>query len=781
MIVARLSEEGRRVVAVAAQRAQSDPAGVVTPTHLLFAVHVAADTAAAQLFAEHGLTAEVLDAAIDEMVRDHRPEPAEVIDQIAFDASARAALNVASQLTRVTNADAGADLIALGVLTAPDDELDLVLTRRGQQRRDLRSALSRGITRSPRAAAPGSTGTSSSWSASSAPRKPAAVSPAPEPAPARLGAANPSRPALDSLTVNLTERARRGELDPVTGRDTEIARLTTVLCRRSKANPVLVGDAGVGKTAVVEGLAQAIVAGQVPARLASAQIHALDVGSLVAGTTYRGDLEKRLKSLVAEVTAAPDVILFIDEIHTLVGAGSGSTSGGLGDLIKPLIARGEMRIIGATTRAEYVRYIEADTALERRFSAVSVDEPNPEAALAMIQVLAPRYEEFHQVTFEPEALRAAVDLSARYVAERRLPDKAVDLLDEAAAHHQLTAHGRHAGHRIDAQSIAEVVRRWTGVPVAARGDELATLRHAEAILTQHVIGQGDAVAALSRALRRRRSGVEDARRPLSVLAVGPSGVGKTHLAREVARLIFGSPDALVRLDMSEYMEEHSVSRLLGSPPGYVGHGEPAQLAEPVRRRPHSLVLIDEIDKAHPRVLDVLLQVLEDGRLTDAQGRVVDFSHAIIYLTANLSGLSRGRTIGFGAEAALAEARHAQHLSDLRKAYRPEFLNRIDQILVFNELDLAARMSIATGLIDEVATRLAERGVTLRVPEAVVSHLAERDYEAAYGARPLRRAVQSLLEDPLAELLLAEGSDAVTAVDVDLTPDGSLRLSPTPVP
>ncbi|HEX9067400.1 MAG TPA: ATP-dependent Clp protease ATP-binding subunit [Ktedonobacterales bacterium] len=627
-------------------------------------------------------------------------------------------------------------------------------------------------------------------------------------------------PTLDQFGRDLTADARDGKLDPASGRDREIRRVMTVLGRRQKNNPVLIGEPGVGKTAIVEGIARRVVEGNVPATLRDVRIVSLSIGNMLAGAMYRGQFEERVRSLIEEVRRTPDVILFIDELHAVVGAGASEGAVGAADLMKPALARGELRVIGATTLDEYRKDIEKDAALERRFQPVLVNEPSVEEAITMLQTVRDHYERHHGVKISDDALDASVKLSDRYINDRFLPDKAIDVMDEAASSLRLDAMERgllgpdavnaleRALTKLQAEKeqaalaedyeraatlrqselklqekldeakgssaeaaaltvtpihIAQVVELWTGVPVTQMVEsERQNLLHLETDLHQRVVGQEEAVSAVARAIRRSRAGLKDPNRPIgSFLFMGPTGVGKTELAKALAATMFGSEEAIIRLDMSEYMEGHTVSRLFGSPPGYVGYDEGGQLTEQVRRRPYSVVLFDEIEKAHPEVFNALLQILDDGRLTDGQGRTVDFKNTVVIMTSNVAvpELKRGN-IGFIAphldEAAGAEGdeRKARALEGLRRAFRPEFLNRIDQIVVFKSLSREQLTQIVDLLLAKVTNRLAEQGITLEFGDDLRELLLREGFDPEYGARPLRRAIQTLVDDALADALLA---------------------------
>jgi ATP-dependent Clp protease ATP-binding subunit ClpC len=626
-------------------------------------------------------------------------------------------------------------------------------------------------------------------------------------------------PVVDEYGRDLTGLAKEEKLDPVVGREKEIQRVIQILSRRTKNNPVLIGEPGVGKTAIVEGLAQQVVEGKVPETLMGKRVVTVDMSSMVAGSRYRGDFEERMKKLVDEIRANPEIILFIDELHTLVGAGAAEGSIDAANILKPALSRGELQCVGATTLDEYRKHIEKDAALERRFQPVTVDEPSEEEAVAILHGLRDRYEAHHRVQITDEALQAAVRLSVRYLPDRFLPDKAIDLMDEASSMVRLAAHtappdlrkmegelatvqkekeaavkaqefekaanlrdeesklfeqielGRKGWQKesgsknlvVDETEIARVLADWTNIPVARLQEgEAERLLKLEELLHERVVGQEEAVAGIAKAMRRARSGLKDARRPIgSFIFLGPTGVGKTELARALAAVMFGSDDAMVRIDMSEYMEKHSVSRLMGAPPGYVGYDEGGQLTETVRRKPYSVVLLDEVEKAHPDVFNVLLQVLEDGRLTDSTGRTVDFRNTIVIMTSNVgaANIGRKRSMGFavGGEAERGEDEYLQMkenmLEDMKRTFRPEFINRVDEIVVFRPLESEQICSIARLMVADVQKRLLEQDMTLSVSDAVYEYLAEEGFDPHYGARPLRRAVQRLLEDPLSEAIL----------------------------
>ncbi len=575
---------------------------------------------------------------------------------------------------------------------------------------------------------------------------------------------------LDQYSRDLTALAAAGNLDPVVSRGDEIRRTVQILARRTKNNPVLVGEPGVGKTAVAEGLALRVARGDAPEELRRKRIVSLDIPAMLAGTKYRGDFEERVKSVLRDVKRAGDVILFIDELHTIIGAGSAEGAIDAANILKPALGRGEVQIIGATTPEEYRRHIEKDAALERRFQPVRVAEPGKEQTLAMLRSLRPALEKHHGVDITDEALDAAYALSVRYIHDRFLPDKAIDLLDEASA--SLHVAGPCRGRTVGAAEVAGVVSQWTGVPVTGLSeDETAALRDLEARLRKRIIGQDEAVSAVARAIRRSRVGLRDPRRPVgSFLFLGPTGVGKTELCRALAAAVFRDEGAIVRIDMSEYMEKHSVSRLIGSPPGYVGYDEGGQLTEKVRRKPWSVVLFDEIEKAHEDVWSLLLQILDDGHLTDSTGRQVDFRNTVIVMTSNVGAkaITEGKSpLGFDTgEVRSEEEMRRRVLEELRSTFRPEFLNRVDETIVFHRLGQEELLAITQNLLGEVRARFESLGLGLTVSEETARFLAQAGWDEASGARPLRRAVQSTLEDRAAELLLsgkAHAGDRLEAV------------------
>ncbi len=621
---------------------------------------------------------------------------------------------------------------------------------------------------------------------------------------------------LQKYGRDLTQEAIEGKIDPVIGRQTEVERIIQILCRRTKNNPCLIGEPGVGKTAIIEGLAQKIVGGNVPEILQDKKVFMLDLTGMVAGTKYRGDFEERIKAVIDEVTKSDDIILFIDEVHTIIGAGSAEGSTDAANILKPSLARGDFQLIGATTITEYRKNIEKDSALERRFQPVNVAEPTEEDAVLILKGLRDKYEAHHKVKITDESIEAAVTLSARYINDRYLPDKAIDLIDEAASKVRLNSaaapndlkdidekistveaekeeainaqeferaaalrddekrlkeereeielkwneKNRHISGEVTAENIAEIVSLWTGVPVSQLTEEESQrLLRLESELHNRLVGQNEAVTAVAKAIRRGRVGLKDPKRPIgSFIFLGPTGVGKTELCKALAEAMFGSENMMVRLDMSEYMEKHTVSRLVGSPPGYVGFEEGGQLTEKVRRQPYSVILFDEIEKAHPDVFNVLLQILEDGILTDSQGRKVDFKNTVIIMTSNIGArLITDKKVAFGFGVASEEADNSsvkeKVLGELKNTFKPEFLNRVDDIIVFTKLSQAEIEEIADKMLSGLSKRLENLNITIQFTKAVKELLANKGFDAVYGARPLRREIQSSIEDALSEKIL----------------------------
>ena len=661
--------------------------------------------------------------------------------------------------------------------------------------------------------------------------------PGPNSVPISKNAGPVNTPALNEFGRDLTLQAREGRLDPVIGREKEIERVIQVLSRRTKNNPALIGEPGVGKTAIAEGLAQGIISNRVPEILANKRVITLDLASMVAGSKYRGEFEERLKKVMEEIRVDGNIILFIDELHTLIGAGAAEGAIDAANILKPALARGELQCIGATTIDEYRKYIEKDSALERRFQPIMVGEPTVEEAILILRGLRDRYEAHHRVKITDEAIEAAVRLSNRYISDRFLPDKAIDLMDEAASRVRLAsfttppdlksledeterlkkekeaavasqefekaAQIRDQEHKIRTDlaeqrevwqnkrykenamvtpdDIAQIVASWTGIPVKKLAQEESDrLLHLEDILHQRLIGQEDAVTAVAKAVRRARAGLKDPKRPIgSFIFLGPTGVGKTELGRALAEAMFGDEKALIRIDMSEYMEKHSVSRLVGAPPGYVGHEEGGQLTEAVRRKPYGVVLLDEIEKAHPEVFNILLQVLEDGRLTDTKGRTVDFRNTVIIMTSNVgSSFLRKEAMGFSAkkdEKTEYKTMRGHVMEELKRTFRPEFLNRIDELLVFHTLQEEHLEKITEVLMRQVNVRLLEHGLELKADKSAIKLIAKEGNDPVFGARPLRRAIQRLIEDALSEKILAGEFKTGDKIVIEAE-DGKMKFS-----
>jgi ATP-dependent Clp protease ATP-binding subunit ClpC len=828
----RFTDRSRRAIVLAQEAARELGHDYIGTEHLLLGLVREGDGIAASVLTDAGVSDETLVTAI--VGRFPAPPGARAAGHLPFTPRAKKALELSlREALQLGHAYIGTEHLLLGLLSSGEESFaellgDLAVSA-GPLRRSLQEVLGDTPAEPERGSRGGAEGQSDRYGG---------------------GAFGPGRqqPArmLDQYGHNLTAAAAAGKVDPVIGRDREIERLMQVLCRRTKNNPVLIGEPGVGKTAVVEGLARRIAADEVPAMLAGVQLYSLDLGSMVAGTRYRGDFEERLKKLLAEVTGRDDVVLFLDELHMLVGAGAAEGAIDAASMLKPLLARGGLRVVGATTTDEYRKHIEKDAALERRFQPVPVAPPSVADTVRILEGLRPAYEEFHRVTITDDALTKAAELSDRYISDRFLPDKAIDVLDEAGARLRTVAHGddrrtkleaelarivddkvaaiaserfeeavalrvrereltealeavvvsadlavalpgdsatglpagpsvsaptRSSG-VVDGELIAEVVSAWTGVPLAALDEgESHRLLELEARLHDRVIGQDLAVSAVARAIRRSRSGLGDPKRPSgSFVFLGPSGVGKTELARTLAELLFDDERALIQLDMSEYMESHTVSRLIGSPPGYVGHDEGGLLTEAVRRRPYAVVLFDEVEKAHPDVFNVLLQLLEEGQLTDAQGRKVNFRNTLVVLTSNLgtAGITAPR-VGFalGSEGSVYDTLRDRAQEALRGHFRPELLNRIDETVVFAPLSLDEVEQIVELLLVRIHTQLAERQVALSLSPEARRWLASQGFDPQLGARPLRRALQRHLEDPLAELLLSGGLGAGSVVAVDV--------------
>ncbi len=666
------------------------------------------------------------------------------------------------------------------------------------------------------------------------------------PARAKLARGTSRTPALDQLGVDLTVKAREGKLDPVIGRVKEIERVIQILSRRTKNNPALIGEPGVGKTAIVEGLAHRIIAGDVPETLVGKRLVALDMGALVAGTKYRGEFEERVKKVIDEIKTAGNCVLFIDEFHTMVGAGAAEGAVDAANLLKPSLSRGELQCIGATTLDDYRKHVERDAALERRFQPVLVEEPSVEETLEILRGIKERYEEHHKLTISDEALDSAAKLAARYIPDRFLPDKAIDLIDEAASkvrikyytmpltlketrreaesvrkdkdaaletqqydyaaelrdkelqisdrvkklEEEWRAEQEQEKPVVSAENIAEVVNMWTSIPVVQlAGDETSRLLNMEEVMHRRIIGQDEAINTIAKAIRRARAGIKDPRRPIgNFIFLGPTGVGKTELVRALAEFMFGSEDTLIRLDMSEFMEKFAVSRLVGAPPGYIGYEEGGQLTEAVRRKSYCCILLDEIEKAHPDVFNLLLQIFDDGHLTDAKGRRVDFRNSIIIMTSNVGAelIRKGTTIGFTSRSNEVKGQEQAYekmkenlLGELKKTFRPEFLNRVDGVVVFHSLTKEQIREIVDLMLASVTKQLKEKGINLEVTGAASDFLGEKGYDEVFGARPLRRVIQDMVEDKLSEDLLRGKFQSGDTVVVDVEKE-EIVVHPTPV-
>ncbi len=778
----RFTERARRVLSLAQEEAEAFNHRYIGTEHILLGLLREGEGTAARVLADLGVDAEKVRGAIEFIVgRSERT----VSKERELTAQAKKALEYAlDEARRLSHSYIGTEHLLLGLLRGRDNVASSVLDNVGASPEMVRRQLLQVLQEVP--------------------------------APVATQSRQSKTPYIDALGLDLTEAAGAGRLDPVIGRTMEIERVIQVLSRRTKNNPALVGDPGVGKTAIVEGLAQRIVRNEVPEALLNKRLLALDMGAVVAGTKYRGQFEERLKRVVDEIRDTGS-ILFIDEFHTIIGAGGAEGSLDAANILKPALSRGQIQCIGATTLEDYRKYIERDAALERRFQPVHVEEPSVEETIHILRGISFRYEEFHRVQISDEALLTAAHLGARYITDRHLPDKAIDLMDEAAARVRMyrvaessplrqalaqledvrqnkeasvaqqdfeaaialreqettlmeeieeLRRGREADMlpTVTAEDIAEVASMWTGIPMTKLAEEeSARLMSMEEELHKRIVGQDEAIHIVSRAIRRARAGLKDPRRPIgSFIFLGPTGVGKSELARALAEFLFGAEDALVKIDMSEFMERHTTARLVGAPPGYIGYGEGGQLTDAVRNRPYSVVLLDEIEKAHPDVFNMLLQLMEDGCLTDAKGRKVDFRNVVLVMTSNVAAeqIIRGSSWGFTArsdeqavELREYEAMKEKVLAELKNLFRPEFLNRVDGVVVFHALNPDHICEIARLQLQRVEDQLRHSGFDLEVTPAAVSLLAQRGYDSAFGARPLKRVITSLIEDPLSESLL----------------------------
>jgi len=804
----RLAPRGENVLRLAQEAAAELGHGYVGCEHMLLGILRDGGGVAARALNEAGVTERMVR---DLIVRAVGRGMAGTDAEVSLTARARSAMEIAVSEANRGGGKIDAEHILLGILRDGGNMAVRILATAGVDPRQLYNNVRRLMSETPR--------------------------PAKQETADRTQGGEEEKSALSEFTRDLTELARQGKLDPVIGREKEIRRAIQILSRRTKNNPVLIGEPGVGKTAIAEGLAQKIVMADVPEELLDKRVLSLDLSGMVAGTKYRGEFEERIKSVINEIVQSGSVILFIDELHTIVGAGGAEGAVDAANIIKPALGRGELRVIGATTLAEYRKYIEKDAALERRFQPVTVGEPTAEESVRILKGLRPRYESHHKLTITDDAITAAVELSRRYINDRFLPDKAIDLMDEAASRVRMEAQAPSAelkaieekinalhkeksdavaaqdfekaaqlrdiesdyraqaeqerekqkkangGKRgtVTEEDVASVVSGWTGIPVTRlTEDEGERLLSLEKTLHERVVGQDEAVSAVARAIRRGRVGIKDPKRPIgSFLFLGPTGVGKTELCKTLAEAMFGDENAMIRIDMSEYMERHTVSRLVGSPPGYVGYDEGGQLTEKVRRKPYSVVLFDEIEKAHEDVWNILLQILEDGVVTDAQGRRVDFKNTVIVMTSNVGAKSitnRGSALGFRHEddesSAASEDEKVREavMAELRRTFKPEFLNRIDETVVFRRLTEEDIAEIARRMLHNTEKRVAELGVTLEADEAAVRKLAKTGFDPVYGARPLRRVIQNEVEDAVAEQMLEgklrSGSHATITVADD---------------
>ncbi len=747
LVFERFTDEARRCVVFAQEEARATHASSIDGVHVLLGI-LRCDGPAPDTLEALGVQLEAARAEVQKLDLPRSQDPA---SHVPFTPSAKRVLEGAlREALTLGHAHIGVEHILLGLVREDDDAVRNVLAALGAALPEVRQGLIKELAKgSPKEA----TGRESREGR--------------ETREGRDGRES-SGSILEQFGRNLTQIAREGGLDRLVGRASEVERVVQVLSRRTKNNPCLVGDPGVGKTAIVEGLAIAICEDRVPATIKDAEVWTLDLGAMVAGTRYRGDFEERMKKLLKEVRTRTEVILFLDEIHTLIGAGSSEGALDAANLLKPALSRGEIRVVGATTHDEYRKHIEKDPALERRFQPVKVVEPTRDETVEILRGLSAAFAAHHDVEILDEALVAAVDLSARYVSDRFFPDKAIDMLDEAGAWLRIRPDEPRL---LTADVVETVCELQTGIPVKRNAESDARLLGMEEILQQRVVGQNDAMKVLSRAIRRSHAGLRDSRRPVgSFLFLGPTGIGKTETAKALAEFLFNDETAIVALDMSEYQEKHTVSRLIGAPPGYVGHDEPGQLTEAVRRKPYTVVLLDEIEKAHPDVFNILLQVLEEGRLTDATGRVVDFSHAVVLATSNLGATEFHKpTVGFQSRAKDSSYREMQRLAEesAKKFFRPELLNRLDEIVVFRRLDREDVREVAKRMLTGLASRVEERGATLVVTDKAIDHLAEIGFDEQLGARPLRRAIQRYVEDGLAERMLQGEFGADDTVVVDL--------------
>ena len=824
----RFTDRARKVMSLAKEEAKALHTTKVGTEHLLLALAKETDGIAAEALRDLEITYDDILSQLKEIC-DAAPEDADVSpddDKLAFTPLVINVMEKSFRLARENNQTyVSTEHLLLAIVTEGNGMAMDILVRLGVSAASVRGAVEK-LTSKDQGKRP-MAGAGSGRPGGGLPFFSGAASPG------QAQGNGEGDSVLKQFGTNLTQKARDGELDPVIGRSKEISRMMEILSRRTKNNPLILGDPGVGKTALVEGLAQEIAAGNVPENLMNMNIWTLDLPGLVAGAKYRGEFEERLKGVIAEATAADDIILFIDEMHTLIGAGSAEGSIDASSMLKPVLARGAFQIIGATTAEEFRKYLSKDPAFERRFQSIDVEEPSVEDTVRILTALAPRYEEHHHVRYTPAAIEAAASLSHRYIQDRYLPDKAIDLIDEAGARariaHNLAPEPVRAAERkvaelkaaaeeatssddmnraaelteqakaaeielgearaawtaemdasplaIDVPQIADIVSVTSGVPVSSlTEDESRRLLQCESVLKTRIIGQDEAIEAVSKAIRRSRSPLKDPRRPGgSFIFLGPTGTGKTELAKTLAEYLFGSKDALISFDMSEFASQYEVSKLIGSPPGYVGHEEGGQLTKAVRRNPYSVVLFDEIEKAHPDIFNVLLQVLDEGRLTDGQGKTVDFRNTVIIMTSNVGAreIAQDASVGFGTtgEAGLSGKEiRSRAMGELKRLFRPEFLNRIDDIVVFQKLAGESLTKIAELLVDDLRQRLISNGMNIRLTDAAVAKIVAEGTDLTNGARPLRRAIQRLIEDPLSEELLAGEWTAGDTVLCDVADD-----------
>jgi ATP-dependent Clp protease ATP-binding subunit ClpC len=802
----KFTERARRVLTLAQEEAQRFNHNYIGTEHLLLGLVREGDGVAAKVLANLGIELNKVRSAVEFIIgRGERS----TMSEIGLTPRAKKVIELAvDEARRLNHHYIGTEHLLLGLVREGEGIAAGVLESLGVNLERVRAETTRILSQSmPQGAQP-------------------------------AGRATTRTPTVDQLGMDLTAASRAGKLDPVIGRHSEIQRVIQILSRRTKNNPVLIGEPGVGKTAIVEGLAHRIVAGQVPETLQGKRLLTLDIGSLVAGTKYRGEFEERLKKVIEEIKAAGNCILFIDEMHMLVGAGAAEGAVDAANILKPSLARGELQCVGATTLDDYRKHIERDAALERRLQPVLVEEPSVDETVDILMGVKERYEDHHKLVISEEAVRAAAQLASRYVSDRFLPDKAIDLVDEAASRVRITRATappslREAMHGLDSlrrekeaaisaqqyeyaaelrdremklqtkldemeegwenqrelakpvvteEDIAEVVSMWTGIPVSRiASEESARLLQMEETLHDRVIGQDEAITAVAKAVRRARAGLKDPRRPIGVfIFLGPTGVGKTHLARVLSEFMFGSEDSMIKLDMSEFMERHTVSRLVGAPPGYVGYEDAGQLTDTVRRKSYCLVLLDEIEKAHPEVFNMLLQIFDDGHLTDAKGRKVDFRNTVIIMTSNVGSdlIRRETTIGFSTKTEEAKTQEQRYqkmrekvLNELKNTFRPEFLNRVDSTVVFHALSRDHIRSIVDLMLREVDIQLSFKGITLEITDAAKAWLGDKGYDETFGARPLRRLIQNEVEDRLSEALLQGQFGPGDKVVIDCGDDG----------